>query len=212
MPCPYYVKKLPFSKEMIKQILTLPLDPSLRELRDALIPALSFALLLRNDELRHLTCGSLVHTDEGIRITIVSSKTDIYRKGKTLFLAEQEGEVSVVKVLFKYLRKARLAMGSNLFLFGEIRKDTRGEFIDGSTILSYRSCLDIVKQKTREIGIDPGCYATHSARSGGASALAHNVSSFELALTGRWADARSLRNYVEVPEGRRFEISRKLFL
>ena len=66
--------------------------------------------------------------------------------------------------------------------------------------------------KVKEIGYDSKTYGTHSFRSGGASTLAPKVTPFELMLSGCWADARSLRNYVEVSEERRFEISKNLFL
>ena len=76
----------------------------------------------------------------------------------------------------------------------------------------WGQCREILLGKVKEIGYDTKAFGTHSFRSGGASTLAPRVTPFELMLSSRWADARSLRNYVEVPEERRFDISKNLFL
>ena len=52
-------RKLPLSEEMVSSIIAHPLktmNASLTEIRDALIPGLAFALLLRHDEIAHLSC------------------------------------------------------------------------------------------------------------------------------------------------------------
>ena len=66
-------QKLPFSKTMIRDMMVLSSNPSLEELRDALIPSLSFSLLLRNDELRHLSCKHMTLCSSGIKFKILSS-------------------------------------------------------------------------------------------------------------------------------------------
>ena len=67
-------QKLPFSKSMIRDMMVLGPKPSLEELRDSLIPSLSFSLLLRNDELIHLSCKHMSLSEEGIKFVILSSK------------------------------------------------------------------------------------------------------------------------------------------
>ena len=59
-------QKAPLSKSMIASILNLKNNASLSEIRDSLIPALSFSLLLRNDELRHLSCAHIEKREEGM--------------------------------------------------------------------------------------------------------------------------------------------------
>ena len=199
-----------FSKELIAGLLNIGDDPSLGQMQKALIPSLSFSLLLRNDELRHLGCNHIERREEGLRFKILSSKTDVYRKGRELFLAEQPGEKSVSRLLSRYLEKGRLKIGDNTFLFGAIKNSTEGEYVDGKSPLSYGTCLEMVKAAVKAQGVNPKKFGTHSARSGGASTLATKVTPFELMMTGRWADARSIRNYVEVPEERRMEISKHL--
>ena len=205
-------QKLPFSKDMIREMIKIGEDPTLTDLRDALIPSLSFMLLLRNDELIHLSCKHMTRTNLGVEFQIVSSKTDIYRKGKTLFLAEQTGEGSVFELLLRYLRQGGLKMGENRFLFGRIKTREGRQYIDGSENISYQVCREVIKAKVKKLGYNPENYGTHSSRSGAATSLAPDVTEFELMVSGRWADARSLKNYVEINENRRYEISRNLFL
>ena len=129
-----------------------------------------------------------------------------------MFLARQEGELSVVNLLKMYLTKGKLNFNQNSFLFGCIAESKRADFIDGSKPLTYNQSKTILMNKVKDIGHNCKTFGTHSFRSGGASTLAPKVSPFELMLSGRWADARSLCSYVEVSEERRFNISKSLFL
>ena len=92
-------QKDPISKDMVRKMLNLGPKPTLMQTRDALMAALSFSLLLRNEELRHLACNNINENDSGVTFLIVSSKTDVFRKGKKLFLAKQDGVFSVTKLL-----------------------------------------------------------------------------------------------------------------
>ena len=210
--CSVKNQKLPFSKAMIRDMMVVPQNPSLEDLRNALIPSLSFSLLLRNDELIHLSCKHMSLANRGMTFSIVSSKTDTFRKGKTLYLAKQDGEFSVFFLLLRYMAKAGLRVGENKFLFGKIVVNDGVQHLDGSASISYKECLEIVKQKVRKLGLDAHHYGTHSSRSGGATLLASNVTPFELQVAGRWADARSINAYVEIGEERRFGMSENLFL
>ena len=80
--------------------------------------------------------------------------------------------------------------------------------MDGSRGITYSKCLNVVKSK----GLDPSNYALHSCLSGAATNLASRVTPFELLVSGRWADCRSLNNYVEISVDCRYKISENLFL
>ena len=205
-------QKLPFSKDMIKSMMELSTNPSLEELRNALIPSLSYSLVLRNDELIHISCKDLSICSKGLKFEIVSSKTDVYRKGRVLYLAKQAGKYSVYDLLCAYMNKGNLKIGENKFLFGKIVGVAEKSYIKGDSSISYSKCRDVIREKVIKIGLDPNLYGTHSSRSGAATLLAERVTPFELLITGRWADARSLNNYVEIGEERRFQISEKLFI
>ena len=205
-------QKLPFSKSMIRDMMVLGPRPSLEELRDSLIPSLSFSLLLRNDELIHLSCKHMSLSKEGVKFLILSSKTDVYRNGRVLHLARQEEGFSVYNLLSDYMKKGNLKIGEDKFLFGEVVSSEHGSRIDGSKKISYKKCLEVVKKKVSDLGLNPDLYATHSSRSGAATSLAQNVTPLELLVSGRWSDPRSMHRYVEINESRRFEISRHLFV
>ena len=142
-----------------------------------------------------------------MKFFIPTSKTDVYRNGKTVFLAKQEGEISVYNILLKYMQKAGLSFGQNHFLFFPIAYDCAI-----NRKMSYSSYAKIVKDQLSGIGLDAGLYGTHSLRSGGATDLSTAVTRFELLTAGRWRDARSLASYVKISEERRFDMSRNLFL
>ena len=95
-------------------------DSSLLNLRNSLIISLAFSLLLRHDEISHLSCSHIFICVGGLKVRIPSSKTDVLRNGKFVFLAKETGSRSVYNLLFKYLDKAKMKLGDNHFLFGPI--------------------------------------------------------------------------------------------
>lgn len=201
-------QKQPIEGGIVKQmIVNLAKDASLIQIRNVLMPAMAYSLLLRFDELSHLNCKFVNRVDKGLKILIPSSKTDIFREGKTVFLAKQTGGASVFSLFEQYMVISGLSLGDNHFLFTPI---FHGKVINEK--LSYSTYLSIVKHQISNLGLNPAFYGTHSLRSGGASDLASKVTEFELLLTGRWRDPNSLKSYVKVSEDRRFAISNELFL
>ena len=91
-------QKLPFTRDMIQSMMIVGENPSLEELRNALIPSLSFSLLLRNDELIHLTCRNIGITHKGLSFKIDSSKTDTYRKGYKCHYPHDVQEESTISI------------------------------------------------------------------------------------------------------------------
>ena len=98
-------------------------------------------------------------------------------------------------------------MGQNHFLFTPI---FHGVLVNKK--LSYSVFYQNIKSLMSSLGLDPMFFGTHSVRSGAATDLASRVTEFELLLTGRWRDPRSLSSYVKVSDARRFAISRELSL
>jgi site-specific recombinase XerD len=66
-------QKLPFSAKMIKKMVDVDPNETLENLRNALIPALGFSLLLRHDELSHILLAHMTLCQEGMKILIPSS-------------------------------------------------------------------------------------------------------------------------------------------
>ena len=198
-------RKKPFSPEMIKNLIrNLPPEPSLTEIRDCLIPVLSYSLLLRHDETSHLNCNHITQCPEGLKIFIPSSKTDTYREGKFVFFSKNNQ--AAYNLFLDYLAKSKLSIGCNHFLFGPINFDRRSKQYEiQNRKISYDCFNKITKNAVSSLGLNPDEYGTHSARSGGASCLAPLVSEYDLMLNGRWSDPRSIGSYVETPNAQRFK-------
>ena len=59
------IRKSPLTGDLVKNIiLNAPLD-SLTNIRDCLIPVLAYSLLLRHDEMSHVSCSHITISDEG---------------------------------------------------------------------------------------------------------------------------------------------------
>ena len=207
--CQAKTRKKPFSKEIIAKFVNKIDNKSstIYDIRNSLIPALAFSLLLRHDEVSHINCSHITELEKGLKFSIPSSKTDTYREGKYVFLTKENK--SIYNLFFCYLNRAGLALGQNHFLFCPISISS-GKINLKNEKLTYGTYRDIIRQSVSEIGLDPMVYGTHSCRSGGASALAPFVSQYDLMLSCRWADPRSIGSYVETPQERRFEISQFL--
>ena len=146
-------RKKPLSSDMIKGIINLlPTEPTLTQLRDCLIPVLSYALLLRHDETSHLNCNHFMPETEGFKIHIPSSKTDTYRDGKYVYLSKENR--SLFDLLMRYLAKSKLYIGMNHFLFGPIvfNKSTKNYEIENKK-LSYDVFNKITKEAVSKLGL-----------------------------------------------------------
>ena len=203
-------RKKPLTTETINNIVnSLPSSPTLTEIRDALIPSLAFSLLLRHDEVSHLNCNHFSIQPGGLKIHIPSSKTDTYRDGKYVFLAKENS--IVYNLVFQYINKAGLDFKMNHFFFGPVVIEKAGMRLQ-NRILSYNVYNQIIKRAVSKQGFNPNDFGTHSARSGGATALFPSTNQFELMLSGRWADPRSIGSYVEISDDSRFELNSRLNL
>ena len=199
-------QKKPLTGEMVSRIISQSNLTDTLALRDCLMIAFAYSLLLRYDELSHITCSHMTEQENGIKILIPKSKTDKFRNGKNVFLAKSSSDSCTHALLSQYLKITNLKFGQNHFLFCPLKRE-RCSYSLTNKRLAYTSYRDIVKRAVKSIGLDEKMYGTHSCRSGGATDLAPHISEHELLITGRWSDPRSIRSYVELSEGSRYEIS-----
>lgn len=206
--------KKPLTKDIIASIMDSSWeDGSILNLRNCLIISLAFSLLLRHDEISHVSCNHIMFCKGGLKILIPSSKTDVLKNGKFVFLAQDVGKRSVFDLLFRYLKVAGLILGDNHFLFGQITFNSAlGTNGIKNSLLSYNSYRKILRDKVLSSGFNPDDFGFHSCRSGGATSLASSSTQLELLSAGRWLDPRSLQRYVAIPDDRRLDISKNLFL
>ena len=197
--------KAPLTKSVIDGMFkSLTLDATLRDIRDVTILAVAFTLLLRHDEVSHLSCAHLKKVGKNLKVTVIRSKTDKLREGRTAWLAQGR----TVQVVERYMKEAGLKIGQNHFLFGPIYKGAVPSI--GNEKLSYNSYRQTLKRILEKQGIDSKLFGFHSCRSGGATELASSSTQLELLKAGRWKDQRSLAHYVEIPIERRLQMARQL--
>ena len=207
------VRKFPLTGDVVKDILRTCDRQSLKSLRDTLVPALCYSLLLRYNELSNLSCAHVKAERDHFCFTIPIAKNDQLRSGRSLFLSKSEGADSISQLLETYLTRANLTLGSNHFLICPLRFDSMSkQTIVLNKPLNYTVCRDIIKSAVEKLGLDPSLYSTHSARAGGATDLAPHTTQLELQTSGRWNDPRSIAHYVQIPLERRLSISRLLSL
>ena len=202
-------QKKPITGIMIKLMIEKSNLDNIVELRNCLVLAFSYTLLLRHDEISHIALNHFSEVGNGFKIFIPKSKTDSYRNGNHVFLKKSDHPSSISKLLDLYLGKFNLTLGENHFLFFPIHggKEVPKK---SNQILSYASFRDIFKKMVTLIGLNPSDFGTHSGRSGGASDLAPFVTEHELLTSGRWKDSRSIRSYVEMEDESRISINAKL--
>ena len=100
--------KTPLSKDIIDRLfIQVQKSSDLVEIRNAVVIALAFALLLRHDEISHLSCAHLEKVGKNVKVRILSSKTDSLKNGRDMWLAE--GRTS--RLLDCYLARANLRFG-----------------------------------------------------------------------------------------------------
>ncbi|XP_057308152.1 uncharacterized protein LOC130646035 [Hydractinia symbiolongicarpus] len=76
-------------------------------------PVYCFSGFLRFNEIGNLSRSEIIFFDTYMTLFISKSKTDVYRKGSTVFFAENKSDLCPVKNLKQYLVKAEIA--ENLF-------------------------------------------------------------------------------------------------
>ena len=101
-------KKTPISGQQIHKIISSSNLEDLLELRNCLIIAIAYCLLLRHDEFSHLALNHFVETNDGFKITIPKSKTDKYRNGSHVLLKKCSNEISPFMLLKRYLSDSNL--------------------------------------------------------------------------------------------------------
>jgi integrase len=160
--------------------------------RDRALLLLGFAGAFRRSELVGLDCEDLEETAEGLKITILRSKTDQEREGATI--AVIRGSVACpVEALRAWLGAAAITKGP---VFRSIRKG--GQVGDR---LTDRSVAEIVKRHAKRVGLDPVLFAGHSLRAGFlTSAATRGASIFKMMDVSRHRSVETLRGYVRDAE------------
>ena len=146
---------------------------------------------------------------------IEKSKTDVYRDGNWVLIANGESKLCPASLLRLYLRKANLEdLQSPEFLFRAISK---GKFVEKlrktPKHISYSRVRELLLAALKKIGLNVKDYGTHSLRSGGATAAANaDVPDRLFKRHGRWQSDKAKDGYVKDNVTRLLSVSRALGL
>ncbi|CAG2192225.1 unnamed protein product [Mytilus edulis] len=208
-------KKEPIDATIIKTLFNRFCNPrTLRDLRLLSICTVSYAGFLRYSELCSIKANNLTFKPEYLEIFISSSKTDCYRKGKSVVIAKTNTPFCPVAILLDYLKAGDIVLTSDMYIFRSIvyvKKYNKFVLRKNNAKLSYTRAREIVKAALSFIGLDAKLFGLHSFRSGGASAAANNgISDRLFKAHGRWKTENAKDGYIADNLDKRLSVSRKL--
>jgi site-specific recombinase XerD len=155
--------------EVRRMVAHLPDD--IAGTRDRALLLVGFAGAMRRSELVGLDVADLSHRDQGLAITIRSSKTDQEGAGRQVAIPwGTDPETCPVRALQAWIEAAGIEDGP---LFRPI--DRHGNV--SPTRLSDRAVALVVKRAAEGAGLDPTNYSGHSLRAGFATTAAANGAS-----------------------------------
>jgi site-specific recombinase XerD len=173
-------------------IETIPAT-GLISLRDRALLLMGFAAALRRSELVALDAGDIETCDEGIRLHIRRSKTDVEGVGATIAIPTGH-RLRPVQAIREWLQAARITEGA---IFRPVGKGGRLAL----TRLSDRAVALIVKSRAEAAGLDPAQFSGHSLRAGFiTSAAACGASVFKMQAVSRHKTLDVLSGYVRDAE------------
>jgi integrase len=180
--------KAPATADVVKQMLALCPD-TLAGKRDRALLALGFAGAFRRSELVALEVTDLAETPDGLRVTILRSKTD--QEGQGAEVAILRGcRLRPVEAVQSWLAAAEISTGP---VFRPVLKGRRVQ----AAPLTPHSCAQIVKAYAERAGLDPVHFSGHSLRSGFLTSAAEaGASVFKMMEVSRHKSVDTLRGYV----------------
>jgi integrase len=150
-------KLKPLVKEDILRLL-MPMDRSLRGLRNQALLLITFAGGFRRSEVVVLRLENLTFQREGVVITLTRSKTDQEGKGRQVAIPFGRGSVCPVKALTTWLETANIREG---LVFRQVAK---GSKLGGA--LSPKAVRELVREWSSTAGLDASNLGAHSLRAG----------------------------------------------
>lgn len=184
------------------------------DIRDLCMILIGFSGFLRYDELSKLKCSNVKLYDSHFSIKIDSSKTDKYRKGDEILIAEGESIACPFKMLKRYIDLIGIDLSSDQFLFKPMfNSGGKCKLIYKNKPLSYTRAKECILAKLHKI--DPNLnLGLHSLRAGGATAAANSKAINDRCWKrhGRWRTDTSKDGYVEDSFESRIGVTRVLGL
>ena len=175
-------------------------DSELKDLRTALLCVLCVLLCV----LTSIKAKDITVNPDHLIIFVSMSKTDQYRNGNQVFIAQTNGHLCPHALLLRYFSLASIHPDSDEYILRSLQASRRGTTATAlaSKRLSYTRLREIIKAAISSIGLDPKQCSAHSLRSGGVSFMANSQGNNPnlnrlLKLQGRWKSDTSKDMYVK---------------
>ena len=199
------VKKEPVSVEMMMQLCAkyATVHSSLTDLRVAALCVTAFNGFLRFNELTGLRCCDVKFSSHGVarfvQLFIVKSKTDIYRTGNKVLLAETRNVACPYTILSRYVNVAHIDLSSSDPFFRSLQYCRKSQsYRLRSTGLSYTRTREVILEAFASLGYKRDKFGLQSLRSGGATAAANaGVPDRLFKQHGRWKSETAKDGYVK---------------
>ena len=129
-------------------------EPSLSEVRLLAVCLLAFARFLRCEELLKLVCADVQFNQEGLVLSIKSSKTDQFREGASLVVARTGASTCQVEMMERYFHMGRLSVESHERVLCAVVHTKEGERLRKSGALSYSRLRELLLEKISQLDMD----------------------------------------------------------
>ncbi|XP_021379902.1 uncharacterized protein LOC110467217 [Mizuhopecten yessoensis] len=194
-------KKSPISVEHIESIFRkYGNSENVKDLRLCTLCILGFAGFFRFSELVDLKMSNCVLKSSHLEITLVHSKTDVYRQGNVVVIAKTGKKTCPVACFVKYITAAGLSFGADSYIFRAVsfcKSTGTYKLCSRNQALSYTRVREIFLGAISEIGLKKSEFGLHSLRAGGATIAANNgISERLFKAHGRWASEKAKDGYV----------------
>lgn len=210
-------KKEPITSDILNQMVSRYLghNSNTMNLRNVAMCLIAYAGFLRFSELSNIKRSDLVFHEDFLSIFIETSKTDIYREGKSCLIAKTGLITCPVTVLEKYLKCVNLYEddSSEDFIFRSVLYlKSRNEYnLKGSKPLSYTRTREVLLEMLKDLGLDKTKFGLHSLRSGGCTAAANfGIPDRLFKRHGRWRSEKAKDGYVKDSIENLLSVSRSL--
>lgn len=208
-------KKEPISKDVLIELCDKYIDDSdLLIVRNLTMILFCFAGFLRFDEVSSLKFKDVHVYDEYIVLNIQKSKTDQYRQGNEVLIANGVTSACPVKMYLRYLDLLGTIEDKDFFLFRPIfRSKNVCKLIYKNKKLSYTSARSNLLSMLKSVAGEHVNIGIHSLRSGGATvAASSNVDERCLKRHGRWKTDSAKDGYIVDSIDKRLLVSKSLNL
>ena len=173
------VKKEPITPSMLRDMVDSHIKQTseltvadLMSLRTVAMCLLAYTGFLRFNELSSIRLGHVTFNDEGLKLFIPSSKTDVYHDGRSVVVSNTYTKYCPVEILEKYISLAQI-QSVDSFLFRSLSKVRKGyKLREANQPMSYTRVREVILDALRPVVDDVSKFGVHSLRAGGATMAA----------------------------------------